>query len=309
MRAALSSAKSSSRPPARTLTIDTDRTIEVAGLRFAYPGGDAEVLHGLTFDVTSGEIFGFLGPSGAGKSTTQKILTGVLRGHAGTVRVFGRDLSELGRDYYERVGVSFEFPSLYGKLTGVENLEFFRRLYRGPTEDPEALLARLGLSDAAHRRAAGYSKGMKMRLGLCRALVNRPSLLFLDEPTTGQDPANARLVKDLILERRAGGATVLLTSHDMTVAAELCDRVAFIVGGQIVLVDEPRALMVRHGRRAVRVEFRGDGSVGAREFELDGLGMNPEFLALLRERPIETIHTLDATLEDVFLRVTGARLS
>jgi fluoroquinolone transport system ATP-binding protein len=283
--------------------------INVAGLRFAYPASTAEALRGLSFDVRAGEIFGFLGPSGAGKSTTQKVLTGVLQRYSGTVRVFGRDLSALGRDYYERIGVSFEFPSLYGKLTGVENLDFFRRLYRGPTEDTEPLLARVGLSEAAHRRAAGYSKGMKMRLGLCRALVNRPSLLFLDEPTMGQDPGNARLVKDLILEQRGRGATVFLTTHDMTVAAELCDRVAFIVSGQIVLVDEPRSLMVRHGRRTVRVEFRDNGTVRAREFELDGLGMNAEFLALLQERPIETIHTLDATLEDVFLTVTGARLS
>jgi fluoroquinolone transport system ATP-binding protein len=283
--------------------------IEVVGLRYSYPRSDTEALRGLTFHVETGEVFGFLGPSGAGKSTTQKVLTGVLHGYAGTVRVFGRDLPELRRDYYERIGVSFEFPALYGKLTGVENLDFFRHLYGGPTENPETLLARVGLATAARQRAAGYSKGMKMRLGLCRAFVNRPSLLFLDEPTTGQDPGHARLIKDLILQERARGVTVFLTTHDMTVAAELCDRVAFIVNGQIVLVDEPRALTVRHGRRTVRVEYRDDGTILAREFALDGLGMNPDFLALLRERPIETIHTLDATLEDVFLHVTGARLS
>jgi fluoroquinolone transport system ATP-binding protein len=289
--------------------MDKDRLIDVMGLRYTYRGSGADALRGLTFHVDRGEIFGFLGPSGAGKSTTQKVLTGVLHGYEGTVRVFGRELTTLGRDYYERIGVSFEFPSLFGKLTAAENLELFRRLYRGPTEDPESLLARVNLSDVATRRAVTYSKGMKMRLGLARSLVNRPSLLFLDEPTTGQDPGNARLLKDLILEQRAGGATIFLTTHDMTVAAELCDRVAFIVAGQITLVDAPRALMVRHGRRTVRVEYREDGRVGAREFELEGLGTNPDFLRLLRARPIETIHTLDATLEDVFLEVTGFRLS
>jgi fluoroquinolone transport system ATP-binding protein len=289
--------------------MDSNHVIEVARLRFAYPGSNEDALCGLSFAVGVGEIFGFLGPSGAGKSTTQKVLTGVLRGYRGTVRVFGRSLQEFGREYYERIGVSFEFPSLYGKLTGMENLEFFRRLYRHPTENSELLLARVGLSDAAHRRASAYSKGMKMRLGLCRALVNRPSLLFLDEPTTGQDPGHARLIKDLILERRAEGATVFLTTHDMTVAAELCDRVAFIVGGEIILVDAPRALMVGHGRRTVRVEYRDDGAVRAAEFDLDGIGANVEFLTLIRQRAVETIHTLDATLEDVFLRVTGARLS
>jgi fluoroquinolone transport system ATP-binding protein len=291
------------------MAMPTDRLIDVSGLRYAYPGSRADALGGLTFHVNAGEILGFLGPSGAGKSTTQKVLTGVLRGYAGTVRIFGRELATLGREYYEQIGVSFEFPSLFGKLTGLENLDFFRRLYRGPTDDPRALLAHLDLSDAADRRAATYSKGMKMRLGLCRALVSRPSLLFLDEPTTGQDPLNARRVKDLVLERRAQGATVFLTTHDMTVAAELCDRVAFIVGGQIVLVDAPRALMVRHGRRTVRVEYRDNGAVRAREFELEGLGSNTDFFGLLRAWPIETIHTLDATLEDVFLEVTGARLA
>ena len=289
--------------------MDTDPLIDVAELRYAYPGSSADALRGLTFHVNASEILGFLGPSGAGKSTTQKVLTGVLRGNAGTVRVFGRELTTLGRDYYERIGVSFEFPSLFGKLTGLENLEFFRRLYRGPTEDPQALLARVNLADAAHRRAATYSKGMKMRLGLCRALGSRPSLLFLDEPTTGQDPGNARLVKDLIVEQRAGGATIFLTTHDMSVAAELCDRVAFIVGGQIVLVDAPRALMVQHGRRIVRVEYRDNATVRTREFELEGLGSNADFLGLLQACPIETIHTLDATLEDVFLAVTGAQLA
>jgi fluoroquinolone transport system ATP-binding protein len=287
----------------------SDPLIEVVGLRYRYPRSNTEALRGLTFHIEPGEIFGVLGPSGAGKSTTQKVLIGVLRGYTGAVRIFGRELPELGRDYNERIGVSFEFPALFSKLTGIENVDFFRRLYRGPTERPETLLARLGLSDAARQRAGSYSKGMKMRLGLCRALVNRPSLLFLDEPTTGQDPGHARLVKDLILEQRARGATVFLTTHDMTVAAELCDRVAFIVSGQIVLVDEPRALTVRHGRRTVRVEYRDDGAIRAREFALDGLGTNSDFLALLREQPIETIHTLDATLEDVFLQVTGARLS
>lgn len=283
--------------------------IQVDDLRFTYPGARREALKGLSFEVEPGEVFGFLGPSGSGKSTTQKILTGLLAGHGGGVRVFGSPLADLGRDYYERIGISFEVPNVYGKLTGRENLEFFASLYRGPTRSPDELLAMVGLEEDADERAAGYSKGMRMRLNFCRALLTDPELLFLDEPTSGQDPENARRVKEIIRERGQAGTTVFLTTHDMTVAAELCDRVAFLVDGRIVLIDAPRTLMVRHGERTVRIEYRGASGLEREEFELDGLGSNERFLDLLRTRSIETIHTLDATLEDVFLEVTGRRLT
>lgn len=283
--------------------------IQVDDLRFTYPGARREALKGLSFDVEPGEVFGFLGPSGSGKSTTQKILTGLLAGHGGGVRVFGSPLADLGRDYYERIGISFEVPNVYGKLTGRENLEFFASLHRAPTRSPDELLAMVGLEEDADERAAGYSKGMRMRLNFCRALLTDPELLFLDEPTSGQDPENARRVKEIIRERGQAGTTVFLTTHDMTVAAELCDRVAFLVDGRIVLIDAPRTLMVRHGERTVRIEYRGASGLEREEFELDGLGSNERFLDLLRTRSIETIHTLDATLEDVFLEVTGRRLT
>jgi fluoroquinolone transport system ATP-binding protein len=283
--------------------------IDVRSLRYTYPGAPTEALRGLDFGVREGEIFGFLGPSGSGKSTTQKVLTGLLSSHEGEVRVFDRPLAEHGRGYYDRIGVAFEVPNVYGNLTGRENLEFFASLHRTPTADPDELLGLVGLADAAGQRAASYSKGMLMRLNFCRALLTDPELLFLDEPTTGQDPENARRIKAIVRARRAAGATVFMTTHDMTVAAELCDRVAFLVDGRITLVDAPRDLMIRHGERRVRVEYRSAGRLERCEFDLDALGRDERFLALLRDGTIETIHTLDATLEDVFLEVTGRGLT
>ncbi|MEV4897407.1 ABC transporter ATP-binding protein [Nonomuraea sp. NPDC055795] len=166
--------------------------VEVNELTFTYPKTAEPAVKGMTFTVRQGEVFGFLGPSGAGKSTTQKILTGLLTGHAGQATVWGKEPATWGSDYYQRIGVSFELPNLYHKLTALETLRFFASLYRGPVEDPMALLERVGLAEHAHVRAGAYSKGMQMRLVFVRALLHRPELLFLDEPTSGMDPVNAR---------------------------------------------------------------------------------------------------------------------
>ena len=282
--------------------------VDVSGLTYTYPGADEPALRDVSFSIGEGEIVGFLGPSGAGKSTTQKVLTGLLDDYEGSARVFGREVAEHGGDYYERIGVSAESPTSYRKLTGRENLELFASLYARETLDPEDALALVGLADDADRRVAEYSKGMAMRLNLARALAHDPELLFLDEPTNGLDPANARLVKELIRIRSAAGATVFLTTHDMAVADDLCDRVAFIVGGDLPVVDTPQALKLAHGEPTVRVEYRSDGSVRSEEFPLAGLSADERFADLLAG-DVETIHTEEATLEDVFIEVTGRTLA
>lgn len=282
--------------------------IEVRGLSYTYAGASHPAVDDISFSVAPGEIFGFLGPSGAGKSTTQKILTGLLRQFRGEVTLLGRDLRAWGSDLYERIGVSFELPHHYAKLTGLENLRFFRSLYDGATRDPSELLALVGLDDSGDVYAGAYSKGMQMRLNFVRALLHDPALLFLDEPTAGLDPVNGRKIKDIVLDLRRAGKTVFLTTHDMHVADELCDRVAFIVDGRLAAVDAPRTLKLNYGVPRVRVEYPLNGAASAAEFPLEGLGANEEFLTLIREREIETIHTLEATLEDVFIRLTGRRL-
>ncbi|MGA5541075.1 ABC transporter ATP-binding protein [Mycobacterium sp. NPDC051198] len=283
--------------------------IDVRGLTFTYPKATEPAVRGMDFSVAPGEIFGFLGPSGAGKSTTQKLLIGLLRGHGGQATVWGRDPLDWGPDYYQRVGVSFELPNHYHKLTGLENLRFFGALYDGPTADPMELLEAVGLGDAANTRVSKYSKGMQMRLTFARSLINNPELLFLDEPTSGLDPVTARKVKDIILDLKARGRTIFLTTHDMSTADELCDRVAFVVDGAIVALDTPAELKIARSQRRVRVQYRTSGGLATAEYGMDGLADDPEFHAILRDHHVETIHSREASLNDVFVEVTGRRLS
>ncbi len=223
--------------------------ISVTGLTYKYPGGRDLAVNNASFTVEKGEIFGFLGPSGAGKSTAQKILIGLLHDYHGAVQVLGHDLKSWGKEYYEKIGVAFELPNSFQKLTGLENLAFFQSLFSGETEDPLRLLEMVGLAEDARTKVANYSKGMQMRLNFARSLLHRPEILFLDEPTSGMDPANVRKIKDLILEEKKKGHTVFLTTHNMFIADELCDRVAFIVEGKIVLIDSPNRLKLEHGER------------------------------------------------------------
>ncbi|MHC9291798.1 ABC transporter ATP-binding protein [Mycobacterium sp. LTG2003] len=296
--------------PAAMSTAATLDVIDVQGLTFTYRKAAEPAVRGMDFTVGRGEIFGFLGPSGAGKSTTQKLLIGLLRGHGGQATVWGRSPLEWGPDYYQRVGVSFELPNHYHKLTGLENLRFFASLYAGATAEPMDLLDAVGLADAANVRVGKYSKGMQMRLTFARSLINNPELLFLDEPTSGLDPVNARKVKDIVLDLKARGRTIFLTTHDMSTADELCDRVAFVVDGRIVALDSPAELKIARSQRQVRVQYRvPETGLTAAEFAMDGLADDPEFHRILRNHHVETIHSREASLDDVFVEVTGRRLA
>lgn len=169
------------------------------------------------------------------------------------------------------------------------------------------LLEMVGLQDDAHKATAEFSKGMKMRLNFIRALVHDPDIIFLDEPTSGLDPLNARKLKNIILDLRARGKTIFLTTHNMHDADELCNKVAFITRGKINLTDSPRNLKLQHGTRKLILEY-GDGSILTHEFPLDNLGTNTDFLELIRNEYIQSIHSAEATLEDVFITTTGEKL-
>ena len=282
--------------------------ITVDQLSFTYPKAPQQTLRGLSFEIDQGEVLGFLGPSGAGKSTTQKILIGLLRGWQGQVTTLGRPLTAWGADYYERIGVSFEVPNHFLKLTARENLAYFASLHRRKTRPIDELLQMVDLQDDGDLFVAEYSKGMKNRLNVARALLHDPDVLFLDEPTAGLDPVNARRIKDLLAELKAQGRTIFLCTHDMTVADEVSDRVAFIVGGEISLIDSPRHLKIAHGQRTVRVEYGGDGARESREFPLEGLADNEAFRQLLRRPDVQTVHSQETTLERIFIQVTGREL-
>lgn len=282
--------------------------IDIKDLKFSYTGSGVQTLKGLDFSIRKGEIFGFLGPSGAGKSTTQKIIIGILKSYQGSVKVMNKELKDMKSDYYEKIGVAFEFPNLYSKFTARENLLYFRSLYSGETEDPMNLLKLVDLEKDADTRVSAFSKGMKMRLNFCRALLNKPKILFLDEPTSGLDPVNSKKVKDIILQRKEAGCTIFLTTHNMNDAEDLCDRVAFLVNGSICLIDSPRQMMIDRGRKSLRVEYRENKDSHCMDFSLSGLGDNMEFLQLIKSKSIERIHTQEATLEDIFIEVTGRGL-
>ncbi len=279
--------------------------ISVKNLQFSYTR--QPFIENMSFEVKDGEIFGFLGPSGAGKSTLQKILTGLLRNYTGSVIVSDTEVKRHDNSFYENIGVDFEFPSLYEKLTARENLRFFSSLYRKQT-DIDYLLERVGLLHEANKRVAEYSKGMKSRINFIKALLHDPILLFLDEPTSGLDPSNAGRIKEMILQEKAKGKTIILTTHNMYDATELCDRVAFIVDGELRALDIPRKLIMSRGASKVRYTYSQNGREEGAEIPLNQTGEDSLLQSLLRENRLLSIHSSEPTLNDIFVEITGRRL-
>jgi ABC-2 type transport system ATP-binding protein len=281
--------------------------IIVENLRYRY--GSLVAVDGISFKVARQEILGFLGPNGAGKSTTVKVLTGQLRPQEGRAVVLGMDIARNIEKVQSRMGVCFEQPNLYEQMTAIENLELFARLFDVKGFDGFALLKKVGLAGREKDRVANYSKGMKQRLMVARSLVNRPELLFLDEPTTGLDPVSADSIRNIILVERERGATVFLTTHDMWEADKLCNRVAFLNQGKIAALDTPHNLKLEYGRRMLVAEVAKGSSFEKKTIGMDTPQTPEEVKELFRGSEVLTIHSQEATLEDIFARVTGRRLS
>ena len=281
---------------------------KVDNLHFKYPKNKEETIKGISFEIKKGEIFGFLGPSGAGKSTTQKILIKLLDKYDGMITYNSKNILELGEEFYENIGVSFEMPIHFSKMTAMENIEFFLKLYK-KQNDVESLMKKVGLWEDKDKMVGEYSKGMKIRLNIVRALLNSPEMLFLDEPTNGLDPTNAMILKDMIRVFKNEGGTVFITSHIMSDIDQLCDRVAFIVDGQIKEIDSPRNLKIKYGKRTLKLEYAEQNQTITKEFPMDDIGKNEDFIKLLQTKNIETIHSGETTLEDIFIMVTGVGLN
>lgn len=283
--------------------------IKVEGLYHSYSNDEKYAVKNVSFEVAKGEVFGFLGPSGAGKSTTQNVLTGLLKLQRGQVTVAGYDVKHIKNAMFNRIGVSFEQSNIYSKLSAKENLVFYSKLFDVPTRDPMELINLVGLKGKENMRAGEFSKGMKHRLTFARSMINNPNLWFLDEPTTGLDPAIAATIKDIIKERNEQGVTVFLTTHNMFIADELCDRVAFIVDGEIKLIDSPKNLKLQYGKKVVDVEYIKEEKQIKDTFST----VLPQDKALLKQIidncEIVTMHTKEATLEEIFIKVTGRGLS
>jgi ABC-2 type transport system ATP-binding protein len=224
--------------------------IELDGVEKTY--GDVQALRGVDLEVEEGEIFGFLGPNGAGKSTTINIVLDFVRPDAGTVRVLGNDAGEDSVAVRERTGVLPEGFDLYDRLTAREHLDFAIDS-KEADNDPYPLLERVGLEDAADRKAEGFSTGMRQRLALAMALVGEPDLLILDEPSSGLDPNGARELREIVESEAADGTTVFFSSHILGQVESVCDRVGIIRGGELVAVDSIEGLRENVGGGATLV--------------------------------------------------------
>jgi ABC-2 type transport system ATP-binding protein len=284
-----------------------NHSIVAQGLTYSY--GNLTAVDHVSFEVGEAEILGYLGPNGAGKSTTVKMLTGQIRPKEGKATLLGMDIARQTNKVQQHIGVAFETTNLYEQMSAAENLTLFARLF-GVKADVNGLLEKVGLSNRGKERVGNFSKGMKQRLMVARALVNHPRILFLDEPTEGLDPVSSESIRNLILEARANGTTVFLTTHDMFEADKLSDRVAFINQGKIVALDTPYRLKQQYGKRLLKVEIeKGDGQIEAREITLDTADTGETVRNLLDREKVVTVHSEEATLEDIFIQITGRGLA
>ena len=304
-------------------------SVVVRDLRKTY--GTVEAVRGLSFQVAPGECFGLLGPNGAGKTTTIEILEGLLPPTGGEVLVLGRRWGRDDQAIRERMGVCLQQTVLSEKLQVDETIALFRRFYRRGRA-PEAVIAEVELTEKARARVGTLSGGQKQRLAVACALVGDPELLFLDEPTTGLDPQSRRQVWDIVNGFKAGGRTVLLTTHYMDEAERLCDRVAIVDHGRVIAEGPPQRLMTSlGGEHVVEITLREDGTgapalaafqalpgVRAAQLEAGRLKLTvtephlavPAVLERLRAdgRELSGLTTRHASLEDVFVALTGRHL-
>ncbi len=280
--------------------------IEVKNLTFSY-GKDKQALHGLDFTVADGEIFGFLGPNGSEKSTTQKILTGILKGHGGKVTLFGEDIAAHRRDFFQKIGILFEYPYLYANLSALDNLHYFASFYpKTQRRDAEELLTLLEFKrDFLKKPVSSYSKGMRQRVSMARALISSPQVLFLDEPTSGLDPSGAALFRNIIRQEREKGTTVFITTHNMMDADLLCDRVAFLSNGSLAALDAPGRLKEKNSHPTVVIDYLYQGQRKTRTVKIQELEKSVPFA----HDEIIRIHSQEPSLEDVFIQYTGRRLT
>jgi len=227
--------------------------VKIANLKKSY--GKVKALRGISFEIAKGEIFGFLGPNGAGKSTAMNVLLGLLQPTSGSSSILGESSSELSPETRRKIGVVFEYNNLYRDLTGRENLEFYASLYQVERKRIGQLLELLSLAESADRRLETYSKGMKQRLLLLRALLADPEILILDEPTGGLDPQSVEIIHQVVEDFRSANRTVFLASHFMAEVERLCSRIAFLNQGEIVTIAPPDFLKKYYGQKSIAVKL------------------------------------------------------
>jgi ABC-2 type transport system ATP-binding protein len=313
-------------------TCDRNPIIDVKELTKRFNGITA--VNGISFEVFEGELFGFLGPNGAGKTTTISILTGLARPDSGTIRISGLDCTKNPKAAQHLMGIVPDESNLYPELSGFDNLCFCASLYGMPKRERQKrareLLETFGLADAANRKFSGYSKGMKRKLTIAAGIIHRPSVLFLDEPTTGIDVSSARQIRQLIAELHRSGTTIFLTTHYIEEAERLCGRIAFIVKGKIVNIDlVANLLQPEQERKALLIavsnstnDLCGKLSTAFPSFQFQAISTEQiqvetvntisigPLVRFIEEQGAEVIEArrLRPSLEEVFVRVTGLEL-
>lgn len=264
---------------------------------------DTQALKDLSFKVYEGEIFGFLGPSGAGKTTTIKLLTKQLKQDEGNIFLFEKPIAELHADLYQNIGVLSDNSGLYEKLSVYDNLKVFAEICRLPMASIDDVLEKTGLAESRKKKVKDLSKGMRQRLLFSRAILNKPKILFLDEPTSSLDPATSEAVHKMILELNHTGTTIFLTTHNMSEADKLCNRVAFLHRGEIVETGSPNELKLKYAENEVRIltsnniEYKVERDVQKIIKVLQNMDGN--LMRIISKEP---------DLKSIFLRITGRDL-
>lgn len=264
-----------------------------------------KALKNLNFNIEEGEIFGFLGPSGAGKTTTIKLLTSQLIPTSGEIKVFGKDAYANKNEIVKKIGILSDNSGIYDRLSVIDNLMLFANINGVSKKTVLEALEKLGMSEAAKKEAKKLSKGMKQRLMIARAVIHKPRLLFLDEPTSSLDPGTTLEIHKLLRKLNEDGTTIFLTTHNMVEADKLCDRVAFINSGEIVDIGNPEELKLKYINDNIKVVLKDrrteimlkNNSVGALKIK-----------ALIEEGQLLAIHSMEPSLEKIFLNLTGREL-
>ncbi len=287
---------------------NTHFMIEATHLRRMFK--DKVAVADVSFTVEAGQIFGLLGPNGAGKTTTIRMLTGQIDPTQGEAKVAGLDVVKDRNQLKSCIGVVFEEQNLYDRLSARHNLLFNCWLYQLPEKRIDEVLDLVQLRDRAKEPVSKFSNGMRQRLMIARALLHKPEVLFLDEPSRGLDPISAREIRSAIETLRQEGKTILLTTHLLDEAEQLCQQVAFIVNGVIVANDTPRNLKLSRGKRSIVLTIGGKNHGAALKdvvLDMDQPLDQARLKELMAREDVRSIHSQEASLEEVFIDIAGVR--
>jgi len=264
---------------------------------------ERKAVDNISFSLEKGQTMGLLGPNGAGKTTLLQMLAGLSPPTAGSATVFGYDLIREVKEVQARIGVVFEQANLFEELSAYQNLALFCRLYARPLARIQPLLERMGLWERAYEPVKNFSRGLKQRLLILRALIHRPPLLLLDEPCACLDPVSSRIIRNYLLELKNRGVSMLLASHNLEDVESLCDKVCFINRGRLVLLDTPSQLKITHANPMLRVVYRAADGSTKEELAQPTLKNLWRISELYNEGRVLSVHSSEGSLNEVFQKV------